>query len=178
MKELGGPAIFLDRNDINTDEIIPAKYLTEITKTALKPHLLEDLLLDGKPFDSQSEAMKKARVVVTRANFGCGSSREHAVWAFEVNDINVIIAESFARIFRQNMFNCGILAIELPSHNLDRLFAMQGSVEITVDLSTGTMTAVSSRPDQQPVACNFQLNALDRDLVAAGGWLAFADQRY
>lgn len=178
MKEFGGPAIFLDRNDINTDEIIPAKYLTEITKTALKPHLLEDLLLDGQPFDSQSEAMKKARVVVTRANFGCGSSREHAVWAFEVNDINVIIAESFARIFRQNMFNCGILAIELPRHDLDRLFTMQDSVEITVDLSTGTMTAGSSRPDQQPVTCIFQLNALDRDLVAAGGWLAFADQRY
>ena len=59
MKEFGGPAIFLDRNDINTDEIIPAKYLTEITKTALKPHLLEDLLLDGQPFDSQSEAMQQ-----------------------------------------------------------------------------------------------------------------------
>src|SRR5665647_2408931 len=102
MKEFGGPAIFLDRNDINTDEIIPAKYLTEISKTALKPHLLEDLLLDGKPFDAHSEAMQKARVVVTRANFGCGSSREHAVWAFEVNEINVIIGESFARIFRQN----------------------------------------------------------------------------
>ena len=59
--------------------------------------------------------MQQARVVVTRANFGCGSSREHAVWALEVNDINVVIAESFARIFRQNMFNCGILAIELET---------------------------------------------------------------
>jgi len=49
MKEFGGPAIFLDRNDINTDEIIPAKYLTEITKSALQPHLLEDLLLDAGP---------------------------------------------------------------------------------------------------------------------------------
>jgi 3-isopropylmalate/(R)-2-methylmalate dehydratase small subunit len=105
MKAFGGPAVYLDRNDINTDEIIPAKYLTEISKTALKPHLLEDLLLDGKPFDHQSEEMKNARVVVARANFGCGSSREHAVWAFEVNDINIVVAESFARIFRQNMFN-------------------------------------------------------------------------
>ena len=115
MKSFGGPAILLDRNDINTDEIIPAKYLTEITKTALKPHLLEDLLVDGKAFDSQSDAMQQAKVVITKANFGCGSSREHAVWAFEVNDINVVIAESFARIFRQNMFNCGILAMELSS---------------------------------------------------------------
>ncbi|MFW5906448.1 MAG: 3-isopropylmalate dehydratase small subunit, partial [Desulfobia sp.] len=105
MKKFGGPALFLDRNDINTDEIIPAKYLTENTKTALKPHILEDLILPG--FDPVSDCAG-AEVIVTRANFGCGSSREHAVWVLEVNDINVVIAESFARIFRQNMFNCGM----------------------------------------------------------------------
>ena len=178
MKQFGGPALFLDRNDINTDEIIPAKYLTEITKTALKSHLLEDLLLDGRPFDSQSQTVQKARVVVTRGNFGCGSSREHAVWAFEVNDINVIVAESFARIFRQNMFNCGILAIELGKGDLDRLFALPGNVEVAVDLQQNTMTAVTDAPAQPPVTCTFTLNSLDRDLVAAGGWLSFADQRY
>ncbi len=178
MKEFGGPAIFLDRNDINTDEIIPAKYLTEISKTALKLHLLEDLLLDGRPFEAHSPAMQQARVVVSRANFGCGSSREHAVWAFEVNDINVIIAESFARIFRQNMFNCGILAIELEKASLDLLFAMQGNIEVKVDLQQNTMTALSDSPGQVPVTCVFQLNSLDRDLVASGGWLAFADQHY
>ncbi len=118
MKAFGGPAVLLDRSDINTDEIIPAKYLTEITKIALKPHLLEDLLLDGKQFDSHSAEMSEAKVVITKANFGCGSSREHAVWAFEVNDINVVVAESFARIFRQNMFNCGILAMELPKKDI------------------------------------------------------------
>lgn len=178
MKEFGGPAIFLDRSDINTDEIIPAKYLTEISKIALRSHLLEDLLLDGKPFDAQSAAMQNARVVISRANFGCGSSREHAVWAFEVNDINVIVAESFARIFRQNMFNCGILAIELDKDSLNRLFAMQGNIEIKVDLQQNTMAATSDSAAQAPVTCTFQLNSLDRDLVAAGGWLAFADQRY
>jgi 3-isopropylmalate/(R)-2-methylmalate dehydratase small subunit len=178
MKEFGGPAIFLDRNDINTDEIIPAKYLTEISKTALKPHLLEDLLLDGRPFEARSPAMQQARVVISRANFGCGSSREHAVWAFEVNDINVIVAESFARIFRQNMFNCGILAIELAKASLDLLFAMQGNIEVKVDLQQNTMTALSDSPGQAPVTCAFQLNSLDRDLVASGGWLAFADQHY
>ena len=178
MKEFGGPAIFLDRDDINTDEIIPAKYLTEITKTALRPHLLEDLLLDGRPFDPQSPAMQNARVVITRDNFGCGSSREHAVWAFEVNDINLIVAGSFARIFRQNMFNCGILAIELGRDDLDRLFAMEGNVEVRVDLQQSIMTAVSDAPAQSSITCPFQLNSLDRDLVAAGGWLNFADQRY
>jgi 3-isopropylmalate/(R)-2-methylmalate dehydratase small subunit len=178
MKEFGGPAIYLDRNDINTDEIIPAKYLTEITKIALKPHLLEDLLLDDKPFDHQTDAMKKARVVVARANFGCGSSREHAVWVFEVNDINVVIAESFARIFRQNMFNCGILAVELDKKQLDTLFEMQGNITIGVDLEKGQLTAFSDVPSQQEISCSFSLNSFDKKLVAAGGWLTYADNNY
>ena len=178
IKTFGGPAILLDRSDINTDEIIPAKYLTEITKLALKPHLLEDLLLDGKPFDSQSPAMQRAKVVITRANFGCGSSREHAVWAFEVNDINVVIAESFARIFRQNMFNCGILAIELPSADIKQLFKMRGELTIEVDLDKTEMIARSSDPAQPPTTCSFQMNPFDRDLVAAGGWLAYADKKF
>ena len=84
MKTFGGKVLFLDRADINTDEIIPAKYLTEITKEAMKPNLLEDLKLAG--FDRRRDIAGK-RVIVTRANFGCGSSREHAPWAFEVNDI-------------------------------------------------------------------------------------------
>ncbi len=178
MKNFGGPAIFLDRDDINTDEIIPAKYLTEITKSALKHHLLEDLLVNGKAFDNKSPQMLEAKVVVTRANFGCGSSREHAVWAFEVNDINVIIADSFARIFRQNMFNCGILAIELSQEELDRLFTLTGSVHITVDLDQEKLHARSSGEDQQEIQCSFSLNEFDRDLVSAGGWLAYADKSY
>ena len=178
MKTFGGPAILLDRSDINTDEIIPAKYLTEITKAAMKPHLLEDLLLNGQPFDVHSPAMQQARVVITRANFGCGSSREHAVWAFEVNDINIVIAESFARIFRQNMFNCGILAIELPGTDIEQLFRMQGELTVEVDLDKGVMTARSNDPAQPPLSCSFQMNPFDRDLVAAGGWLAYADKKF
>ena len=113
MKSFGGQVLFFDRSDVNTDEIIPAKYLTEISKEALKPHLLEDLTLDG--FDPAGEALRRAEVIVTRKNFGCGSSREHAPWALEANGINVVVAESFARIFRQNMFNCGLLAISLSA---------------------------------------------------------------
>ena len=178
MKTFGGPAILLDRNDINTDEIIPAKYLTEITKIALKPHLLEDLLLDGKPFDSKSESMQRAKVVITKANFGCGSSREHAVWAFEVNDINVVIAESFARIFRQNMFNCGILAMELSPENINGLFAMKGDLELDVDVNTGKLKATSNDASQDALECSFTLNEYDQNLVSAGGWLAYADANY
>src|SRR5512136_656706 len=121
MKNFGGPVLFLDRDDINTDEIIPARYLTEITKEDLKPYLLEDLNLPG--FDPKGPVTRSARVIVTRANFGCGSSREHAPWVLEVNGITAVIAKSFARIFRQNMFNCGMAAVELPGESIDALFA-------------------------------------------------------
>ena len=175
MKTFSGKVLFLDRSDINTDEIIPAKYLTEITKKALAPHLLEDLHLEGTPFDPHSPEMQAAKVLITRSNFGCGSSREHAVWALEVNDINVVIGESFARIFRQNMFNCGILAVELSKADLDRLFALKGQVTVAVNLAGEKLTATSK---EGTVECRFSLNPFDKQLIGAGGWLAFADAKY
>jgi len=171
MKEFGGKALFLDRNDINTDEIIPAKYLTENTKMALEPFILEDLKLGG--FNPRKDIEGKG-VIVTRANFGCGSSREHAVWVFEVNDINVVIAESFARIFRQNMYNCGMLAIELPKKDIETLFGLGEAVKIGVDLAGCTITAQGSKK----VVIPFKLNEFDKKLVEAGGWLAYADKNY
>jgi 3-isopropylmalate/(R)-2-methylmalate dehydratase small subunit len=178
MKEFGGPAYFLDRSDINTDEIIPAKYLTEISKQALQPHLLEDLHLPGVIFDPRSPELREARVLVTRSNFGCGSSREHAVWALETNNINMVIAESFARIFRQNMFNCGILAVELHARDIDRLFQLHGKVTVSVDLDRETVMAVEETGEKRVVTCGFSLNPFDMELVRAGGWLAYADQHY
>jgi 3-isopropylmalate/(R)-2-methylmalate dehydratase small subunit len=172
MKKFGGPALFLDRNDINTDEIIPARYLTEITKMALQPFMLEDLKIGG--FDPAAEKVRQTGVIVTRANFGCGSSREHAVWVFEVNEINVVIAESFARIFRQNMFNCGMLAIELPKEKIDTIFSLGGDVAIEVDVDKGSLKAKGNRE----VVIDFELNSFDRELVRAGGWLAYADEKY
>jgi len=177
MKEFGGLALFIDRSDINTDEIIPAKYLTEISKNALKSHLLEDLHLENSSSPSLNE-IERANVLVTRSNFGCGSSREHAVWALEINDINVVIGESFARIFRQNMFNCGILAVELSSTDIERLFSIQGEVQIQVDLKKEKIKAFVSTGKQESVKCDFSLNSFDRKLIEAGGWLAYADKNY
>jgi len=178
MKKFGGPVIYLDKDNINTDEIIPAKYLTEISKTALKKHLLEDLLLSGKRFEHHSEKMQSAQVIVTRENFGCGSSREHAVWALEVNDINVVIAENFARIFRQNMFNCGILAIELKKDRIDELFDMNGNIVLSFDLDKCELSAFSDSVSQNTLSFQFDLNEFDKRLVSEGGWLAYADSNY
>jgi 3-isopropylmalate/(R)-2-methylmalate dehydratase small subunit len=171
MKNFGGKVLFLDRSDINTDEIIPAKYLTENSKLALRPFILEDLKL---PDFNPQEDISSANVIVTRANFGCGSSREHAVWVFEVNDINVVIGESFARIFRQNMFNCGMLAIELSKEDIDTFFQLGKDVTVSIDVENETLTAKGDRE----VSFSFSLNSFDKDLLIAGGWLAYADQKY
>ncbi len=174
-KSFGGAAIVLDRSDINTDEIIPAKYLTEVTKEALKPYILEDLKVDG--FDPKGEALQTAGVVISRENFGCGSSREHAPWVFEVNDIHTIIAESYARIFRQNMFNCGMLAIELPKADIDQLAQLQteGAIKVDVNLDAQQVRATAGG---KTLEFTFEISPFDKALVEAGGWVEFADARY
>ena len=174
MKNFSGGVLFLDRSDINTDEIIPAKYLSEITKEALGPHLLEDLELEE--FVPRRDIAGKT-VIVARANFGCGSSREHAPWALEANGIHLVIAESFARIFKRNMFNCGMMAVQLPGQVIDGLFRNFCGREATLetDLAAGMLT-ISGGGRQQEIA--FGVSEFERDLVAAGGWLAYADARY
>jgi 3-isopropylmalate/(R)-2-methylmalate dehydratase small subunit len=176
MRTFNGPVLFLDRSDINTDEIIPAKYLTEIDKESLKPHLLEDLNLAG--FANRGDAFQKARVIVTRKNFGCGSSREHAPWALEVNGIHTVIAESFARIFRQNMFNGGMLAIELDAKSIDAIFALgkEGPVTCSTDMGRKILAFRTGRGKN--LAVDFSLMEFDETLVRAGGWVDFADQKY
>jgi len=175
MKNFGGQVLFLDRSDINTDEIIPAKYLTEVSKEALKPYLLEDLKLDG--FDPKGDALKQAKVVIARENFGCGSSREHAPWALEVNDIFVVVAQNFARIFRQNMFNGGMLAIELPKQEIDKIFALsKENVVCKIDMENHKLSF--SVNNQEKLSVSFDLSKFDEALVKAGGWVEFADRKY
>ncbi|HBM16553.1 MAG TPA: 3-isopropylmalate dehydratase small subunit [Lentisphaeria bacterium] len=174
MKRFEGKVLFLDRSDINTDEVIPAKYLTEVSKEALKPHLFEDLKLKG--FDPREDLMDK-EIVISRKNFGCGSSREHAPWALEVNNINVVIAESFARIFRQNNFNCGMLAIELPTETIESLFKKYSGMDTyaKVDVKKGEISISSGGISE---VIQFRLGGFDKALVEAGGWVGFANSKY
>lgn len=174
MKNFSGKVLFLDRSDINTDEIIPAKYLTEISKEALKPYLLEDLSLGGF---NPGKDIAGCGVILTRENFGCGSSREHAPWALEVNGIFMVIGVSFARIFRQNMFNCGMMAVELPAEMVERLFAVFAGKDTTVrtDLETNLFVFEA---DGVLETIPFTLSEYDRALVTAGGWVDYADVNY
>ncbi len=172
MKSFGGNVLFLDRSDINTDEIIPAKYLTEVSKEALRSHCLEDLKLENS---QSSKDLTNKGVIVTRSNFGCGSSREHAPWALEVNGIQVVIAQSFARIFRQNMFNCGMLAIELSASTIDEIFSNFSKAIVSVDLNAMTLEV---QEDEKKSLIPFSVSPFDLALVKAGGWVEYADAKY
>jgi 3-isopropylmalate/(R)-2-methylmalate dehydratase small subunit len=174
MKTFGGTVLFLDRNDINTDEIIPARYLNESSKEALKPNLLEDLRLPG--FDPKRDIDGKG-ALLSRSNFGCGSSREHAPWALEANGVNIVIAESFARIFRQNMYNCGMIACELPAPVLEELFREFAGLttELTVDIAASLLIFKGEGKEKHTP---FVLEGFEKALVEAGGWVEYAAKRY
>ncbi len=177
MKQFGGKVLFLDRSDINTDEIIPAKYLTEITKQALKPYLLEDLKLDG--FNSKTDIEGKT-VLITRHNFGCGSSREHAPWALEVNDINIVLALDFARIFRQNMYNCGMIAAELAESDINDIFNhfAEHDTDCTISINDDGTAKVKLVAGSLSKSYTFTLDGFEKALVESGGWLGYAEANY
>ncbi len=116
-----------NRDHINTDEIIPARYLNTDDERELARHCMEDL---------DKEFVKKVRpgdVIVAGEDFGCGSSREHAVWAIRGAKVQTVIAKSFARIFYRNAINCGFYLIESP----DALEKINDGDEVEVDFKTG-----------------------------------------
>ena len=179
-----GVVATLDRANVDTDQIIPKQFLKSIKRTGFGPALffdwryLDDGTTPNPDFVLNHPRYEGANILLARHNFGCGSSREHAVWALEVNNINVVIAESFARIFRQNMFNCGILAIELSADDIEQIFNLQGDVQIDVDLEKEIVTATETGGEKRSIESPFSMNHFDSKLVQAGGWLAFADQNY
>ncbi|MCQ2610187.1 MAG: 3-isopropylmalate dehydratase small subunit [Treponema sp.] len=177
MKQFGGNVLFLDRSDINTDEIIPAKYLTENSKQALAPYLLEDLKLDG--FNSKTDIPGK-KVIITRDNFGCGSSREHAPWALEVNGIYVVVATNFARIFRQNMYNCGMLAIELDKKSIEDMFHTfaDKDTECKIVINDDDTAKVKLIAGSLSKSYPFKLEGFEKALIENEGWIGYADSKY
>ncbi|HEY9053406.1 MAG TPA: 3-isopropylmalate dehydratase small subunit [Rectinemataceae bacterium] len=175
MKTLGGKILFLNRDDINTDEIIPARYLNESTKAALAPFCLEDLDLPGF---SRARDLPGKGAIVSRANFGCGSSREHAPWALEANGINVVLASSFARIFRRNMYNCGMAAIELATADLDEVFKRFSGSQAELEVDLGKKMLSFSSKEGGVLLLPLSLGEFELAMLESGGWVEFAAGRY
>ena len=117
------------RDNVNTDEIIPARYLNDSTPAALAAHCMEDI---DKSFVG---SVKPGDIIVAEKNFGCGSSREHAPIAIKASGVSCVIACDFARIFFRNCINIGLPILECPEAARD---AESGDV-IDVDLAAGTI---------------------------------------
>ncbi|MGA7227769.1 MAG: 3-isopropylmalate dehydratase small subunit [Acidimicrobiia bacterium] len=138
-----GKAIPMDRANVDTDQIIPAKHLKRIERTGYGPFCFEAWRQDPD-FVLNDPAYEGAKIMLTRENFGSGSSREHAVWALDGLGIEALIGESFADIFRNNCFQGGMLTVELPVADIDYLIEMTTNhpeTEIEVDLGAQTVTA-------------------------------------
>src|SRR5713226_5733011 len=145
-----GRFVTLDRANVDTDQIIPARYLKRIERTGYGDFLMEDIAQkDDKPdpqFVLNRPEAKGASVLVARQNFGCGSSREHAVWAIGQHGFRAVVAPrvgttpGFADIFRQNSFLNGLLPVEVSDEFARRLFAA-GTGVIDIDLETCRVTA-------------------------------------
>lgn len=131
---LSGVAAVMPQANVDTDQIIPKQFLTTTERTGLGKGLLYELRYDTAgaeiaDFVLNREPFRRARILVAGENFGCGSSREHAVWALLDFGIRCIIAPSFAAIFRNNCFKNGILLIALPSGQIERCIAAMNASE-------------------------------------------------
>lgn len=141
-KELTGVAAALPMINVDTDMIIPKQFLKTIKRTGLGKNLFHEMRYDASgnenpDFVLNQPAYRNAKILVAGANFGCGSSREHAPWAILDFGIKCVIAPSFADIFYNNCFKNGILPIALPQSDVDKLLddASRGSnATVTVDL--------------------------------------------
>ena len=169
---LSGVAAPLPHVNIDTDRIIPARFLKTIKRTGLGANLFNDIRFnaDGteKPeFVLNQAAYRKAQVLVTGENFGCGSSREHAPWALLDFGIRCVIAPSFADIFYNNCFKNGVLPIRLPQAQIDQLMedARRGAnAVLTIDLTAQEITRPDGGKihfDVEPFRKHCLLNGLD-----------------
>ena len=152
-KTLTSIAAPLDRANIDTDAIIPKQFLKSIKRSGFGPNLFDEWrYLDhgevgmnntkrplNKDFVLNQPEYQGAKILLTRENFGCGSSREHAPWALEDYGFKVIIAPSFADIFYNNCFKNGLLPIVQDNNVMDELFGFKG--EITIDLESQSINA-------------------------------------
>lgn len=152
-----GP-VFKYGDNIDTDVIIPARYLTTSDPAELAKHCLEDL------DTSFIERVQPGDIIVADENFGCGSSREHAPVAIKASGISCVIAANFARIFYRNAINIGLAILECPAASAE----IENGDEVTVDFDTGVITDVTKGTTYQAEP----FPPFIKDMIARGGLMA------
>jgi 3-isopropylmalate/(R)-2-methylmalate dehydratase small subunit len=171
---IGGVVAGIDRDNIDTDQIIPTEYLKSIKKFGFEDYLFDgwryldegklgvskndreqnpDFILNQAPYD-------KATILLTRDNFGCGSSREHAVWALRDFGIKIVIASSFGDIFYNNCFKNGVLPIKLDKNKIEDLF--QKMSDSSADLSVSLDSKKIFQNENELYSFDVEDNLLER----------------
>jgi 3-isopropylmalate/(R)-2-methylmalate dehydratase small subunit len=167
---LTGVAAPLPMANVDTDKIIPARFLKTIKRTGLGVHLFDTLRFDAEGHERPEFVLnqgpyRKAEILIAHENFGCGSSREHAPWALLDFGIRCVIAPDFADIFHNNTFKNGILPIRLPREICDQLMedAKQGdNARLTIDLAEQVVV----RPNGEKI--HFEIDPFRKHLLLNG----------
>lgn len=162
----------LDRANVDTDQIIPKQFLKAIGKTGFGERLFFDwrFKADGRPnpdFSLNRARFKNASILVTRENFGCGSSREHAVWAMDQYGFRAVVAPAFADIFRNNAAKNALLTIELSLAEVEKIFQMvdrYAGLEATADVNEQRFTL--HLPEE--VSFHFEVDASVKERLIHG----------
>lgn len=170
IRAIEGIAAVIDIDNLDTDQIMPKQFLRGIDKSGLDKGLLWDLRFDGagspRPdFVLNQPAWAHTRILIGGANFGCGSSREHAVWGLQQFGIGAVIAPSFGEIFQSNAVNNGLLALVLAPHEVRALVAeaVRSSAPLRVSVDLGDLTV------RTPESCfAFHLAARHRQMLQEG----------
>jgi 3-isopropylmalate/(R)-2-methylmalate dehydratase small subunit len=155
-----GGVLPLDRANVDTDQIIPAHFLTGIETTGLGKHLFSGMTGGAELL----AAYPAASILVTRENFGCGSSREHAAWSLADRGFRAVVAPSFARIFFENAYNNGIAPVVVDDAAIDTLL---GEASVRIDLDAGTLLTPGG------AQMRFVLDPLRKEFLLSGGYMAF-----
>ena len=181
--QIKGKVAPLDKSNVDTDQIIPKQFLQKVDRTGFGVHLFHDwrYLDEAGTQDNPDFALNKAEyqganVLLSRDNFGCGSSREHAPWAIKDFGFDVVVASSFADIFYGNCMNNQILPIKLTESEVEELFqavAADANVAFEVDLPAQSLT-VNGKAYNFPIN-DFHKHCLINGLDSIGWTLQFAD---
>jgi len=167
-RDVKSKLIPLDMMNVDTDQIIPKQFLKLIQKTGYGDFLFYDWRFDHsrnpkKGFILNDPKYKERQVLLTRDNFGCGSSREHAVWALFDYGIRVVIASSFADIFYNNCFKKGLLPIYLSQNEIEYLFNLVEENDVSVEISLPKQTVSLSEK-----IINFDIDSTRKKMLLEG----------
>ena len=151
IQRIAGRAVALDRRDVDTDQIIPASWLKRVERTGFAPGLF-GAWREDPDFVLNRPGAAEAKVLIAGSNFGCGSSREHAVWALQDFGFQAVVAPSFGDIFRNNSVAAGLVPAGASEDAVARLFAVlaaEPDAEVVVDVAARTV-AIPSAGLQEP----------------------------